>query len=259
MTANEQGEYLTAVHEALATGNEVMATAQTAEQDGVISLEKLNQATPAICPQLNAVWDKFSLGAVADDIANQTAVTAANMAAYPEGIRLALDNGVDGIVEGAELSAADIGSTVDRNVKSVAAAALNIKVKEGKIPLLDKNTPTEDVTSIACCGVESVKAMTQFGAGNISGTEAVERVGRAVATTVGNIAGKVAKAAGEVLLQTKLKIITKIPVIGSFVSQAVGTCVEKAANFAAKKFIETAVDKIKPIAGYNHILKSPLV
>ena len=147
-------------------------------------------------------------------------------------------------VEGASLateSVADmeIGSELDKGLKTVAAGALSVCAITGKIPIL-KNIATPVLTNIACVGVEGVKAVVRFGQGKISAAKAIDHIEKAV--TAGAV--EIIRKGTELGKET----ISKIPVIGNTIGTAVATVVGKVAEKKVGEYIHKGIEKIKPVA-----------
>lgn len=235
MDAQTYGERLADMNEALTAGNVALNAAIDSETGGTIKLNDIETETD----REPMAWSKETLFDAAQSIAEQTAVTAAGMPLLSSGVPMALTatQGETGF-DRDDVADMETGDDNDTGLKTVAAGALGICVKLGKIPLLSKLTPISAITDIACWGVESVKSVANFASGKMSATQAVERIGRATSAAVSHMC---MKGIGK-------KLCTMIPVVGPTVGMAIGTAIDSLASKSIGKMIHAGIEKIKPTA-----------
>lgn len=242
MDIKAQGEYLTQARDALAAGNMALATAIETDRGVMINTDAILEDAPETNLNDKITWDKQTLGMVASDIANQVNLSAAELAAAPSGALLALDavKNIESINQETEnIADMEIGSTLDKGLKTVAAAALTVCSVTGRVPIL-RNVATPILTNIACVGVESVKAFASFGQGKISANKAINHIEKAVT----------AGAVGLIRKGTNLakSFLSKIPIIGPTIGTAVASVAGKIAEKKVGDYIHQGVEKIKPVA-----------
>ena len=239
MNAKAQGEYLTSVQDALLSGNLALTMAIESERNVTINTDDIIEGEVVSDDSSPIEWDRQMLGMVGTGIANQVNLAAAGLAASPAGAILALDNVEGGGLTDESIADADLGSSLDRGLKVIAAGALNICAVTGKIPIL-RNIAAPVLTNVACVGVESGKALARFGQGKITATQAIDRIERAVT----------AGAVGIIRKGTELgkKVLSKIPVIGATVGTAVATVVGKVVEKKVGEYIHEGIEMIKPVA-----------
>lgn len=238
MDAKAQGVYLTDVQEALSAGNHALATAIEAEGNVVIHADAILEEDSSSTDGNSIQWDRQMLGMIGMDIANQANLTASAIASVSDDIDTTLYLG-DGILTEENIANADIDPTFDKGLKIIAAAALSICTITGRIPIL-KRVSTPVLVSMACVGVEGVKAIAMFGLGKISATKVMERIERAVTTGAVSIIRHGVEMGKELLPQ--------LPIIGAMVSTAVASNISGLAEKKAEQFIHEGIQKIMPYA-----------
>ena len=168
---NETGEYLSQVERALAAGNQTVESAMKTGRPLTIDAEPVQKNEPVAA---DTNWNKFALNNVISNIAGQATVAGLNGAMLTAGADMVLKATEKLSVTKKDIAEADLSGSLDTGLKVASTAALKIAADMGKIPLL-KKTPIGTIANIACWGVESVKAITNFA----SGKKNAMQIGRA--------------------------------------------------------------------------------
>lgn len=231
---NETGEYLSQVERALAAGNQTVESAMKTGQPLTIDAEPVQKNEPV---SADTNWNKYTLNSVISNIAGQATVAGLNGAMLTAGADMVLKATEKLSVTKKDIAEADLSGSLDTGLKVVSTAALKIAADMGKIPLL-KKTPIGTIANIACWGVESVKAITNFASGRKNAMQTVDHLGKAA---ISAITGLVKKG-------VDMAVWSKIPVIGPYVGMTTGTAVGDTASKKVGELLQVGFRKIRPIA-----------
>ncbi|WP_304065138.1 hypothetical protein [Megamonas hypermegale] len=231
---NETGEYLSQVERALASGNQAVENAMKTGQPLTIDAEPVQKNEPVAA---DTNWNKYALNGVISNIAAQASIAGLNGAMLTAGADMVLKATEKLSVTKKDIVEADLSGSLDTGLKVASTAALKIAADMGKIPLL-KKTPISTIASVACWGVESVKAITNFASGKKNAMQTVDHLGKAA---ISAITGLVKKG-------VDIAVWSKIPVIGPYVGMTTGTAVGDTASKKVGELLKVGFKKIRPIA-----------
>lgn len=231
---NETGEYLSQIERALAAGNQTVENAMKTGQPLTIDAEPVQKNEPVAA---DTNWNKYALNGVISNIAGQASIAGLNGAMLTAGADMALKVTEKLPVMKKDIAEADLSGSLDTGLKVASTAALKIAADMGKIPLL-KKTPIGTIASVACWGVESVKAITNFASGKKNAMQTVDHLGKAAISAVTGLVKK----------GVDMAVWSKIPVIGPYIGMTTGTAVGDTASKNVGKLLETGFRKIRPIA-----------
>ena len=231
---NETGEYLSQVERALASGNQAVENAMKTGQPLTIDAEPVQKNEPVA---VDTNWNKYALNGVISNIAAQASIAGLNGAMLTAGADMVLKATEKLSVTKKDIVEADLSGSLDTGLKVASTAALKIAADMGKIPLL-KKTPISTIASVACWGVESVKAITNFASGKKNAMQTVDHLGKAA---ISAITGLVKKG-------VDIAVWSKIPVIGPYVGMTTGTAVGDTASKKVGELLKVGFKKIRPIA-----------
>lgn len=230
---NETGEYLSQVERALAAGNQTVESAMKTGQPLTIDAEPVQKNEPVAA---DTNWNKFALNNVISNIAGQATVAGLNGAMLTAGADMVLKATEKLSVTKKDIAEADLSGSLDTGLKVASTAALKIAADMGKIPLL-KKTPIGTIANIACWGVESVKAITNFASGKKNAMQTVDHLGKAAISAVTGLIKKGVDTA----------VCSVIPVIGPFIGMTVGSGVGNIVSKKVGTLLKTGFQKVKPI------------
>lgn len=197
---NTAGEKLTQLENAYAVSN-----VQLMENDINVPIE-----TTAVVEDADISWNKYSLKSKAYDIGKQVGMNGIAVAA--NALKVKVESGEPLNISNAVRETLQNGMINDPSeIKAVVAGAVQTVAQKGAEKILPPDTPTENICYMAGAAVEGAEAMFDAASGKITTTEALDKTGRA------------AVAAGCRIGRLALKgAISKIPVVGSIVSELLG-------------------------------------
>lgn len=231
---HETGEYLSQVERALAAGNQTVEKAMKTGEPLTIDAEPVQKNEPV---STDTNWNKFALNNVISNIAGQATVAGLNGAMLTSGADMILKATEKLSVTKKDIAEADLYGSLDTGLKVASTAALKIAADMGKIPLL-KKTPIGTIASVACWGVESVKAITNFASGRKNAMQTVDHLGKAAISAVTGLVKK----------GVDMAVWSKIPVIGPYIGMTTGTAVGDTASKKIGELLQVGLKKIRPIA-----------
>ena len=234
MDMNQTGEYLSKVQAGLTAGNQQVEKALKTGEPLTIDAEPIQENNQETTQQN---WNKFSLNSVISNIAGQATIAGLNGAMLTSGADMALKVTEKLPVLKKDIAEADLFSSLDTGLKVASAAALKIAANTGKIPFL-KKTPISTIASIACWGVESVKAITNFASGKKNAMQTVDHLGKAAISAVTGLIKK----------GVDMAVWSKVPVVGPFIGMTTGTAVGDTASKKVGELLKVGFKKIRLIA-----------
>lgn len=187
-------------------------------------------------------WNYYNTKELALNIGKQAAFAGMGGAALSTGITLAAKAISGEKITTEETVGVALTTGADAGVKAAAAGALKVGVEKGIVPILAKATPIRVIANIACIGIENAKIALQYAKGEISGVQALDRMGRTTTATIGGLCSIGTGAAiGAVALSF-------IPVAGSLVGGVVGGMVGYVAGSKIGSAIYTGAKKVASVA-----------
>ena len=234
MDMNQTGEYLSKVQAGLTAGNQQVEKALKTGEPLTIDAEPIQENNQETTQQN---WNKFSLNSVISNIAGQATIAGLNGAMLTSGADMALKVTEKLPVLKKDIAEANLFSSLDTGLKVASAAALKIAANTGKIPFL-KKTPISTIASIACWGVESVKAITNFASGKKNAMQTVDHLGKAAISAVTGLVKK----------GVDMAVWSRVPIVGPFIGMTTGTAVGDTASKKVGELLKVGFKKIRPIA-----------
>lgn len=127
----------------------------------------------------------------------------------------------------------------DAGIKAAATGAVKVGVEKGVVSVIPKDTPVGVIANVVCVGIENIKILSKVAAGELTMTQALDRMGR---TTASMVYGLGWGATSSLIGAAALAWIPLVgPVIGGFVGGMVG-------YMAGSKFGETVYNTGKKVA-----------
>jgi phage tail tape-measure protein len=152
----------------------------------------------------------------------------------------------------------DITEFAESAIESGASAGLTVAVtggvtvaaKSGWLGSVLKNTPVGRIASAVCIGVENVKILANFAAGNLTGEEALDKAGDATCSLVGSLAlGAKGASVGAAIGSVFGPVGTAIgSIAGGIIGGMAGSTIGHAIWEGGKKIVKTVVNAVKSIA-----------
>ncbi len=248
VNVEDYGNYLALTNAGLHRENQ-----ETIEQIEEIPAEKVEVLDSAG----NTEWNATNTHELAVQIGKEVEVSNLANTVFSAGWKLAEKLPISEKLTGLKQVVDALRSGDEKGVKEAASAALKAGVEKGYIPILPKSTPTSVVSGIACFGVEQAKTVLKFADGEISGSQALNLMGRAAMVNAANVFEHFGEKIGSQIGQKiGLAVGTIVPVlapigaaVGSFVGATVGriagSAIGKAVTKAAKKLAEAAKPVLK--------------
>lgn len=144
-------------------------------------------------------------------------------------------------VDKSELVENSLKTGADAGLKSVVAGTLKVASEKGIIAMIPKGTPAGIVANIACVSVENLKILYHVAKGDITVSEAMEKMQR---TTITMVSGLACAAKGAALGAAALHWI---PIAGSFIGGVVGGILGYAAGAKIGDKIAEGYRKVKNV------------
>lgn len=129
-------------------------------------------------------------------------------------------------------------SGADAGIKAAAAGALKVGTEKGMVALIPPGTPAGMIANIACFGIENAKILAKVASGEISMSEALDKMGR---TSTSMLYGLKWGSSGMLIGAVALSCI---PFVGPIVGGVVGGM---AGYMAGSKFGEAVYTGVKKI------------
>ncbi|MDP4146642.1 MAG: hypothetical protein Q8936_19560 [Bacillota bacterium] len=165
-------------------------------------------------------WNHFQTKELTVNIAKNAGIAGIQAAVITTGFDIARRSisgekfEVDESIELALKTGADAG------IKAAASGAVKVGVEKGIISVIPKGTPIGVIANVVCIGVENVKILAKVATGELTMTQALDRMGR---TTTSMVYGLGWGAASSLIGAAALAWIPVVgPVIGGFVGGMVG-------------------------------------
>lgn len=161
-------------------------------------------------------WNSYQTRELVVNLGKQAGQAGIQAALLGVGISLA-KKAFDGEkIETEDLVKTAISTGSDTCVKAATGGALKVAAEKGIISILPPGTPAGTIAKIACVAVENVKILWKVANGELTVSEATERMGRtSVAMYAGLSSGAVGAGVGAAVLSF-------IPVVGPIVGGIVG-------------------------------------
>lgn len=145
-------------------------------------------------------------------------------------------------IDGDETVEIALRSGADAGIKVAAAGALKVGAEKGVIALIPPGTPAGMIANIACLGIENAKILAKVATGELSMSEALDKIGR---TSTSMVYGLGWGSAGMLIGATALSCI---PFVGTVVGGVVGGMVGYMAGSKFGEAVYTGVKKVGQVA-----------
>lgn len=161
-------------------------------------------------------WNYFNTKELTINIAKNASLAGIQSAVISSGFDIAKS-----IMDGEKIEADEIVynalvTGVDSGIKAATVGALHVGVQRGVISVIPKGTPIAVLTNVTCVSIENIKIMGQVINGDITSTEAIDKMGL---TSMSMIYGLSLAAKGA----ASLYLIPVVgPILGGFIGGTVG-------------------------------------
>ena len=179
-------------------------------------------------PEVN--WNNYNTKELAIKLGKEAAVAGMQAAVIGTGFNLAAKIFAGEEINGDETIQTALETGADASVKSVAAGAMTIAHRNGKLGIIPKGTHISTIANIACVAVENVKILGKVACGELTAAEGLDMAGQtttSMACGLGLVADGTAAGAAA---------LSWIPVVGPVVGGMVGGMV---GYMCGSKFGET--------------------
>jgi hypothetical protein len=199
-------------------------------------------------------WNYFKTKELTLSIAKNASIAGIQAAAITTGLDM-----VRGVISGEKFEVDEtielaLKTGADAGIKAAATGAIKVGVEKGIVSVIPKDTPIGVIVNVVCVGIENVKILGKVATGELTMTQALDRMGR---TTTSMVYGLGWGATSSLVGAAALAWIPIVgPVLGGFVGGMVGYMAgskfgevvyntgKKIAN-TAKKVVSRTVDKVK--------------
>ena len=202
-------------------------------------------------------WNEVNKGAITQNIAKKAGLSALCAVGF-QGARVLgrriwnfftgkennpIEEDAKEFAESAIKSGASAGLTI------AATGGITVAVKSGWLGNVLRSTPAGQIANAVCLGIENVKVLYQFGTGQITGEEAVDKAGDATCSLVGSIALGVKGAAIGATIGTVFGPIGTVigGAVGSIVGGMAGSTIGHAIWEGGKRIVKTVVKVVRRI------------
>lgn len=199
-------------------------------------------------------WNSFTNKELLQNLGKEAALAGVGAAAISEGVFLAQKLCKGEEIKGDEALRVALESGADAGVKAAATGALKVASEKGLISALPKGTPAGIIATFATVGIEDAKVLKRYADGELTGTQAVDHLGR---TTVTTTYGMATAAIGSEVGATLGSVVPVVgTTIGMFVGGAVGYMAGASYGNAiyegAKRIVRTARKAVQQMASAIH-------
>lgn len=184
-------------------------------------------------------WNNFKTKDLALQIGKNAGMAGIQAAAITAGFSLA-EQAIRGEKIDAEKTV-EIALTTgaDAGIKAAVTGALKVGVEKGVVRLIPPGTPVGIIANVACVSIENIKILTKVASGELTMSQALERMGR---TTVSMVYGL---GWGAVGANIGAAALAWIPVVGPVVGGVVGGMVGYMAGSAFGEAVYTGLRTVK--------------
>lgn len=184
-------------------------------------------------------WNNYNTKELAINLGKNAGIVGLQSAAVTTGFNLATRVISGEEIEGSEVIETALYSGADAGIKAAAAGAIKVSSEKGIISIIPKGTPVGVIANIACVGIENAKILAKVATGELSMTEALDKMGR---TTTSMAYGLGWGATGSVIGAAAL---AWIPIAGPIVGGLTGGMI---GYMAGSKFGSTVYSGVKKVA-----------
>lgn len=165
-------------------------------------------------------WNHFQTKELTVNIAKNAGIVGIQAAAITTGFDMAHRVVSGEKINGDESIELAIRTGTDAGIKAAVTGAVKVGIEKGIVLIIPKGTPVGVIANIVCVGIENVKILGKVTTGELTMTQALDRMGRTTTSMVYGIGwGTTSSLIGAVALGW-IPIVG--PVIGGFVGGMVG-------------------------------------
>lgn len=184
-------------------------------------------------------YNSFQTKALALHITKNAAMTGACSAAITTSFILANKMILGEHLDADETVEIALVTGTDAGIKAAASGALKVGAEKGIIGALPPGTPIHVISNIACVGIENVKILTKVATGELTPSQALDKMGRTSTAMVYGLGWGAASATFGAVAMSWIPIAG--PVIGTVIGGMIGYT-------AGSKFGSTVYEGAKKIA-----------
>lgn len=187
-------------------------------------------------------WNSYNTLALTKNLGKEAFLTGLNGAAVTFGLTVGAK-----VLNGEKIVYGDVvknafESGKDSGIKAAVAGTLKVCSEKGLISLIPKGTPIGDLVNIACVVVENTKILWKAAKGELSFTQALDRMGRA---SMSMVCGLVCGTKGTLL---GAGLLSWIPIVGPAVGGLIGGMVGYMAGSEIGNAICSTAKKVANVA-----------
>lgn len=165
-------------------------------------------------------WNHFQTKELTVNIAKNAGVAGIQSAAITTGFDLARRAISGEKFDADETIELALKTGTDAGIKAAATGAVKVGVEKGIVSVIPKGTPIGVIANVVCGGIENVKILGKVATGELTMTQALDRMGR---TTTSMVYGLGWGATSSLIGSAALAWVPVVgPVIGGFVGGMVG-------------------------------------
>lgn len=195
-------------------------------------------------------WTTYNTRELALNIGKQAAFAGVAGAALGTGVYLAEKAWRGEKITADEVIDVALTTGADAGVKAAAAGALTVAVRRGFISIIPKGTPAGMLANIAAVGIENAKIAGKYFAGEISGKEALDRMGR---TSTAMMYGLNYAATGWAI-GSAVGSLLPLPIVGSVIGGFIGSTVGYIAGSKIGNAMYSGAKKL--VSGAKKVVKN---
>lgn len=186
-------------------------------------------------------WNNYNTKELAMNLGKNAGLVGLQSAAITTGFNLATKVISGEQIEGSEVIETALHSGADAGIKAAAAGAIKVSSEKGIISVIPKGTPAGVIANIACVGIENAKILAKVATGELSMTEALDKMGRTTTSMVYGLGwGATGSAIGAAALSW-------IPIAGPIVGGLAGGMI---GYMAGSKFGSAVYSGVKKVARF---------
>ncbi|MHC6201653.1 hypothetical protein ACYULU_00470 [Breznakiellaceae bacterium SP9] len=246
-------------------GKDLQGSTETIEHEGIkskpLSKEEAKERQRKIQSEEEAKqyeWNDVNSKAVAKNIGKKAGASALLAVGF-QGARILgrrIWNNLTGKPnndieeDAAEFAESAIKSGVSAGLTVAATGGITVAAKSGWLGPVLKSTPAGHIANAVCVGIENVKVLTEFAAGEITGEEALDKAGDATCSLVGSLAlGAKGASVGAAIGTIFGPVGTVVGgIAGGIVGGIAGSTVGHAVWEGGKAIVKTVANTVRSVA-----------
>lgn len=197
--------------------DKVKITSKTLRKDEAKNIQLEAQKESNI---INEDWNHFKTKELTINIAKNAGIAGIQAATITAGFDIAQRVVSNEKIDLNETLSIAFKTGCDSGIKAAATGALKVGIEKGIIKVIPQGTPIGVIANIVCVGIENVKVFGKVASGELTMTQALDRMGRITTSMVYGLGwGATASIIGAVALAW-VPIVG--PVIGGFIGGTIG-------------------------------------